>query len=235
VATHTIRISLLLAAALLGACSHAATPALPGPPPTGAGRQPVNLPLSLPVTFDVVPIEERELIAAINAGDVTRARTFLDAGGDPNARSVRVNEGTPAIGFPIDVGRGYEAPDDLKTISRTFLRLLLEHGADPNIRWCDVDQDCDQTNGITPLMYAVVAFREDVVPLLQQFGADPDLRDWHGLTAADYLRGVRMLPGSLCSRPGRREPHLADARRLAAGDSSFGDVILRARGPGPIR
>jgi hypothetical protein len=228
----------VLLVTLASACSRPAATAPPPPtssrpaPPAQTGTLPFPG-ISAPVTIEATPTRERELIAWIEAGDVARVKSFLEIGGDPNARSLVTNEGTPAIGFAM--AAGIKAADDVRETSRTLLRLLLEHGADANVRWCDFDQPCGQTNGITPLMYAVITLRDDIEPLLREFGADPGLRDWRGLTAADYSRGVRLRPGSLCARAAANEPHLAEARLLGARGASLGETILAARGPAIVQ
>jgi ankyrin repeat protein len=76
------------------------------------------------------------------------------------------------------------------------VRTLVEHGADPNARWCvSVDKDasrrtrgaaCNPNNGFTPLMYAASLGYRPIETLLLKLGADAALRDCQGETAADY-------------------------------------------------
>jgi uncharacterized protein len=61
-------------------------------------------------------------------------------------------------------------------------RLLLERGAPVNARQGTGDL------GFTPLMEAAFNGQTDMVDLLLAYGADPTLRDDHGLTAADHAR-----------------------------------------------
>jgi ankyrin repeat protein len=58
------------------------------------------------------------------------------------------------------------------------VKLLLEHGANPNIQ--------EDINGYTPLHYAVEDCFVDVVRVLLDHGADPTIRDNEGRTPLDY-------------------------------------------------
>jgi ankyrin repeat protein len=60
-----------------------------------------------------------------------------------------------------------------------MVRLLLEHGADPNLRNYD---------GVTALHNAVYENQLDIVALLLEAGADPNIKDRFGNTAYDLAQ-----------------------------------------------
>lgn len=90
------------------------------------------------------------------------------------------------------------------------LTLLLENGADANVRRCSNlptfsgEPDCTAELGTTLLMEAsyYAGYWDDAaaIDLLQRYGADPALRDWRSRTAADY----RLL-GEALRREHRRQ------------------------------
>ena len=78
--------------------------------------------------------------------------------------------------------------------------LLLDHGADPNGRWCPFESRarplpnlptlyarCFSDVGITPLMFAASIRDVESVKALVKAGADSALRDGDGRTAQDRL------------------------------------------------
>jgi hypothetical protein len=76
-----------------------------------------------------------------------------------------------------------------------LVELMVERGVDLNrTRWCQrltraeslLDPSCRPEEGVTPLMRAAYAGRPDRERWLIDHGADPELRDWRGRTAADY-------------------------------------------------
>ena len=99
---------------------------------------------------------------------------------------------------------------------RTDLTVLLEAGANPNGRAClpvgrggntpSVAPECDDTNGVTPLMYSAT-FGRMADRILKEYGGDPTLTDWAGRTADDYqrLRLSTYPPSASLSRA--LEPH----------------------------
>lgn len=100
------------------------------------------------------PVHRDPLLEALDDEQPDRLKSLLDAGGDPNLR-----EGLPAsrpllglaMRFSYLLVSTYE-------VRRAMTALLLDHGADPNIRWCgDNDRDgCDEHTGITPLMQSTL-------------------------------------------------------------------------------
>ena len=61
------------------------------------------------------------------------------------------------------------------------VRVLLEAGANPN--------QYDKV-GMTPLHYATLFGKEDIVSLLLEYGADPDIADKKGRTALHMIHGT---------------------------------------------
>jgi len=122
---------------------------------------------------------------------VAAVRLQLELGANPNERLTW--EGVDWTPLALALQR----PDP------GVIATLLEHGADPNHRWCvSVEAEptrrsraaeCTPTNGTTPLMYVARLPFPQLDTLLLQHGADPALRDWQGRTAADY-RTARATP-----------------------------------------
>lgn len=95
--------------------------------------------------------------------------------------------------------------------------LLLRSGANPNGRWCAQaftvndnrpatrDQNCNISNGITPLMFSAAKRDRNSVALLLDFGANRSLRDWAGRMAIDYattseIRALLDVPRAASSQ-----------------------------------
>ena len=85
--------------------------------------------------------------------------------------------------------------------SQPFVRLLLEHGADPNARVCFLTfvqqgkpgslDGCTVERGLTPLMLASRFAPIFVNDLLVSKGADASARDWRGRSADDHAVAAR--------------------------------------------
>ena len=69
---------------------------------------------------------------------------------------------------------------------RRIAELLLERGADPNRR--TAKNQFGQTNGWTPLFYAVSAKRSDLVAVLLRHGARVKIRDTRGKSPLDEAK-----------------------------------------------
>jgi hypothetical protein len=114
---------------------------------------------------------------------------LLDAGSNPNYEDL--------AGFPsIIAALSTERPDRLDVI-----HVLLEHGADPNMRG---------VNDWTPLHYAVSRRDVEAIHLLLLSGADPSLRtridDYEtpleGAEEAGFEAGAFLLRDAMISRRG---------------------------------
>lgn len=134
-----------------------------------------------------------------------RATLILDLGADPNERLTRGNVDWTPMAIAI---RRYDFP---------AVTTLLEHGADPNARWCvSVDEaqarrvraeGCTLASGMTPLMAASSLGYPQLEALLIEHGADPALRDWRGRTAADYRAAApRLEPRTRNNRTSNLKP-----------------------------
>lgn len=102
------------------------------------------------------------LIKAVDAGDLAKTRELLSQGANPNTR-----DPDPARGWPVLVP-SLEHPD--------ILDLLLEKGADPNLR---------TSGGLSPLSFAVGVATEtgpEPVKRLVAAGARLDARGPNGET-----------------------------------------------------
>jgi ankyrin repeat protein len=77
-------------------------------------------------------------------------------------------------------------PPDLISDIKNVVRLLLEHGADPNSR---------DTSGLTPLHEAVLSQQQTIVRILIEAGADITAGDKDGATPLEHARhyGYRSI------------------------------------------
>jgi ankyrin repeat protein len=121
-------------------------------------------------------------------------RALIALGADPNQR--------------LGGGIADWTPLSLAILSgdREVIETLLDHGADPNMRWCfPLDppwsaqsqrrllspSGCNVQNGMTPLMFAADRGGLDLVAVLLSYGADPRVSDWQNRTAREYAAGTR--------------------------------------------
>lgn len=151
-----------------------------------------------------------DMLGAAERGDVGRLRLFIEAGMDVDSRDAR--DWTPLM---VAAFQGHEAA----------ARFLIQHGANPRARdsrgytplhWAAfkgysdvsaliarrVDCNVQSSAGITPLLQASANGHAEVVRLLLDAGAEPDIgtRDgWtplHKAVANGHTAVVRLLLGS---------------------------------------
>jgi len=96
------------------------------------------------------------------------------------------------------------------TATPELIRLLLKHGADPNVQ---------DDRGVTSLHEAVRRNKVDAVKVLLQHGADPAIRDSEGKTPTDYAREARH----------------ADILRILTERTTAGRAQTRRRGRKAVR
>ena len=121
------------------------------------------------------------LIAAVNRGDAKAVREMLDQGVDPNTRDSKVpqralwsivvslfkHQNLPDEGEPALVEAAWNSNLDI-------CRLLIEHGADVNLK---------TSRGATPLTAACFAKNLPLARLFLEHGADSTLSTWRGIDA----------------------------------------------------
>jgi hypothetical protein len=139
------------------------------------------------------------LTALVEQVNVVALKSLLEAGADPNLREADDATAWPlvaqAMRGPGGAGPTYGAGPSAQEMAV----LLLQHGADPNARFCDVNVPaCSLKTGMTPLMYAAALGDEDLFLALTRRGADETLRDWRGLSASDYWGVKGTEPVSWC-------------------------------------
>lgn len=136
---------------------------------------------------------------SILENDLEGAQRLLEGGADPNVRSGSKGDYHPlTIALLSYSGYGPRSP----ARKTAFVRLLLQHGADPNARWCPFESrgngdekfpTCRSALGTTGLIEAAGFDWVEIVDLLLAAGADPTLRDWHEGTAIDYASDEQII------------------------------------------
>ena len=190
----------------------AVQPSSPTPPPLfvqAVAGEPILIGHVLPLTD------------AISNLQTSRVKVLLEGGADPNVREEDATS-WPPLALAMR-GEAISTSEPEYNARREMMGLLLAHGADPNIRWCETDRpQCNEKTGVTPLMYAATLGYEEFTDILVKHGADQSLRDWQGLTASDYWGVKTRRPSSWClapilkKAPGpyAQDPILADAHWL---------------------
>lgn len=123
---------------------------------------------------------------------VSHVGAILRLGADPDERVTIGGADWPPLARAISDNRA------------TVVRLLLNYGADPNVRWCVSPQrqpgaprtekaaDCTAANGLTPMIWAAQENAFAAASILRASGADATLKDWTGRSAADYATTAEM-------------------------------------------
>ncbi|TRY53746.1 hypothetical protein DNTS_026785 [Danionella cerebrum] len=115
-----------------------------------------------------------ELSSAAATGNTGRVQTLLSSGASANGINkfgrTAIQTGALSPGLVI-------RPQVMMMGNTTLARLLLDHGADPNV----VDPCC----GSSPLHDASRGGFLETVRLLVRFHADPNARDYRNLRAVD--------------------------------------------------
>lgn len=145
------------------------------------------------ILSDVSPKEEIPIIIqAVAEEDITKVKTQLNAGIDPNIKDIDgwtplmwavQNNNIVFSNLLIDAGADlnlqdlYEETALIKAISQNYVettRILIEAGADPNL---------SDSYGWTPLMAASTSGNIDLVRILLEAGADSSDKDEDNFTA----------------------------------------------------
>lgn len=136
---------------------------------------------------------ELDLVAAVIKGDAKKVKTLLDSGVSPNSIGWSVNAVQKAKEHsdikkwlkeesPTSVGQGTHALTAAVQAQKIEMcRLLLDHGADINIR-----HHGDIGDSQTPLMFASADGSLDIVELLVERGCEVVLFDKNGRTAVTH-------------------------------------------------
>ncbi len=154
------------------------------------------------------------LILAMENGHFELAALLLEAGADPNDQRTgfaplhatswirKPDIGDGETGTPPPKGSG-------KLTSLQFVRKLVEHGADVNIRLSEKARGRRKISvkGITPFMCAAATADVAFMKTLLELGADPNIRDARGRTALMMAAGSDESPEG--DGPATAQEHLA--------------------------
>jgi len=148
------------------------------------------------------------LIALLN-GQVAIATELLNRGADPNAAD---DYHRAALFAAIDLRNfNHEKYGDLPTDGRDPLELikaLLKKGANPNLKTDTVpvhglmqfDASWVNFDGQTPFVRAALSGDIEVLRLLLESGADPNIATVQGTTALMAAAGINWIPGQTFTR-----------------------------------
>jgi ankyrin repeat protein len=144
------------------------------------------------------------LIIALLNGQVGMATELLNRGADPNAAD---DYHRAALFAAIDLRNfNHEKYGDLPTDGRDpldLIKALLKKGANPNLRTDTVpvhglmqfDASWVNFDGQTPFVRAALSGDIEVLRLLLESGADPNIATTQGSTALMAAAGINWIPG----------------------------------------
>ncbi len=150
------------------------------------------------------------LIIALLNGQVGIASYLLDNGADPNAVD---DYGRGPLFAAVDLRNfNHEKYTDLPTDGRDpmdLIKALLKKGANPNQRTDTVpvhglmqfDASWVNFDGQTPFVRAALSGDIQVMRLLLENGADPNIATKQGTTALMAASGINWIPGQTFSHP----------------------------------
>lgn len=127
---------------------------------------------------------------AIMSGNLSEVRALLKQGSNPNLRWSQRGDRLPIMEVLESPIYHYPITDRAE-----FLRVLLQHGADPNAKLCPFESRgtwdarmprCISSKARTALHLAAFYGDRESVQLLLDAGADATWRDWTGASALDY-------------------------------------------------
>lgn len=149
------------------------------------------------------------LIALLN-GQVGIATELLEKGADPNAADAY---GRAALFAAIDLRNfNHDKYGDLPTDGRDpldLIKALLQKGANTNAKTDTVpvhglmqfDASWVNFDGETPFVRAALSGDIEVMRLLLEHGADPNIATTQGTTALMAASGINWIPGQTYSHP----------------------------------
>jgi ankyrin repeat protein len=124
---------------------------------------------------DSSPVPVTDLYQAIMENGPREVESLLHRGANSNQPS------PPGV-FPLIQAMGYQTDPRIA-------ELLIKHGADVNVR--TPKNEHGQTNGWSPIFYAIYRKRADLVGVLLRHHAKVTLRDIQGKLPLDWAKEVK--------------------------------------------
>ena len=174
--------------------------------------------------MDSDPVDFGEsLFRAALADDINHVRWRLQCGADPNMRVTTIRSCPETIA----IGRNVLTPQDLLGSTALHLaiehakvtRLLLEHGADPNIK---------NERGCTPLHDASFGHHFYTMESLVQHGADVETRDHRNETPLHKAAAQYIISNVANSYPCRLQAIALRTLLEAGAEMTEGDGVWPA-------
>ena len=117
-----------------------------------------------------------DLCQAILENDARGVEALLQRGADPNDQS------PPGL-FPLIQAMDYQT-------DQRIAELLIKYGANVNVR--TPKNEYGQTNGWTPIFYAIYKKRADLLSVLLKHHAKVQLRDTRGKSPLDWAKQMKQ-------------------------------------------